>query len=84
MNTEPMAYIATHSCGGWVLVTVDLPERAKDNAKEIAQCIRDGYTIERVTVQAVRTTLTMCECNKARRKQAGQQQELTHLKGGGA
>ena len=77
MDNEPMAYIATHSCGGWVLVTVDLPERAKDNAKEIAQCITDGLTVERVTVQAVRTTLKMCECQRQRRKTADQQQEMT-------
>lgn len=36
---------------GYVMITVDAPDYAKDNAKEIAKVIRQGGTIERVTVE---------------------------------
>lgn len=34
---------------GYVMITVDLPEHAKDNAKEVARVIRQGGSVERVT-----------------------------------
>ena len=54
-NEEVPAYIGRCKCGAIKFTTVDKPEYAKENAKEIAKCIRDGLTIERVTVGDVRT-----------------------------
>jgi hypothetical protein len=53
-DAEPMAYIARAPCGCIKLATVDTPDRAKDNGKQIAACITDGYTVERVTCEYVR------------------------------
>lgn len=36
---------------GYGMVSADIPEMAEDNAKEIAKVIREGGTIERVTVE---------------------------------
>ena len=55
-NEEVPAYIGRCKCGAIRFTCVDKPEYAKDNAKEIAKCIRNGLAIERVTVGYVRTT----------------------------
>jgi hypothetical protein len=56
MSTPPrMAYVAIAACGCTVLATVDRPERAKENASRIAECLRDGLRIEHVTSAWVRT-----------------------------
>lgn len=47
---EHMAYIGRKSCGCVVAAYVDDPERRKDTAKEVASWIRDGLTVEHVTV----------------------------------
>ena len=50
-DATSFCYIATWpACGCIRLVTVDSPEHAKDNAKEIARCIKLGYAVNRVTV----------------------------------
>lgn len=50
-TAEPTKY---HAAGVVVCVTVDRPELAKDNAREIAKWMRDGLTIERVPVEWAR------------------------------
>lgn len=52
------AYIARCKCGcgGIIMATVDRPEHAKDVARDVADAIRDGYTVEHVTVGYVRHT----------------------------
>jgi hypothetical protein len=62
---EPMTYIARKDCGCIVFAGVDTPEMRKENAKEVASCIRDGYTIERVTCQFVRETDWFCPKHRA-------------------
>ena len=53
LDAEIFCYIATWpACGCILFVTIDEPEHAKDNAKEIARCIKAGYSINRVTVAA--------------------------------
>lgn len=52
-------YVAKCKCGcGLIFASVDEPgqsqERRKDTAKEIAELIKDGYTIERMAVAEVR------------------------------
>ena len=60
--SEDMAYIARCKCGGVVMATVDNPDHQKENAKEIARCVRDGLTIERVSVEYVRSKECVLGC----------------------
>lgn len=50
------AYIAKCKCGGLIFAASDRPECRKDNAHDIARLINDGYSIERMTVEEVRTS----------------------------
>jgi Ethanolamine utilization protein EutJ (predicted chaperonin) len=61
------AYIARCKCGcrGIVMCTVDRPEHAVDVAKEVADCIRDGLTVEHVTVGYVHEFGFGCEVENA-------------------
>lgn len=54
---QAMAYIARCKCGcgGVTMAAVDAPEHAEDIALSVAECIRDGDHIERVTVEYVRS-----------------------------
>ena len=49
-----MAYIARRPCGCIVIAIVDEPRHAKDTAKDVAKAIRQGYAVERVTIEVVR------------------------------
>jgi hypothetical protein len=53
-NAAHPAYIGRSPCGCITFATVDTPEHKCIVAKEVAQAMRDGLTIERVTVQFVR------------------------------
>ena len=53
-NADHPAYIGRSPCGCITFATVDMPEHKRTVAKEVAQAMRDGLTIERVTVQFVR------------------------------
>ena len=47
---------------GYGMITVDRPPFAKDNAKEIAKVIREGGTIERVTIEEAKAGFVLyCE-----------------------
>lgn len=60
-------YVArcTCGCGALVFASVDEPgqtmARRADTAKEIANLVRDGYTIERMTVGEVRKSAFGCK-----------------------
>ena len=60
---EPlMAYVAIHkACGQIAEVAVDEPEHAREVAQHVASWIRRGHTVERRTVEDVRTA-SWCEC----------------------
>lgn len=47
-------YVSRCPCGGITFASVDVPERRKDNAKEVAKLIRAGRKIETMTVSEVR------------------------------
>lgn len=66
-SSETPAYIARCKCGcgGIVFAVVDNPERAADTAKKVADCIRDGYAVERATVGTVRSQPFGCQLPKA-------------------
>lgn len=64
MSDATHAYIARtvikskrHPAGTVVCATVDEPQMAQTNAKEIASWVRDGLTIERVPIEWVRKYL---------------------------
>lgn len=61
--TGNMAYIAKRECGCIVMACVDNPEHRRDTAKEVAQAIREGYVIERVSSDFVRENW-FCENHK--------------------
>lgn len=81
---EPMAYVAKAPCGCTKYAGVDVPAAAKDNAREIAWAIKQGYAIERVTCQWVRENWhSECDvCRKPKRtrgRTAPAQQEAMEL-----
>jgi len=45
---------------------MDVPAHGKDNAREVASWIRDGLTVERLGVEAVRAQLHRCTCPAVR------------------
>jgi len=50
-DSEAFCYIATWpACGCIRFVTADEPDMATANAKNIARCVKAGYTVNRVTV----------------------------------
>lgn len=65
-NEEVPCYIARCRCGCGALVfaSVDEPgqskERRKDTAKAIGDLVRKGYSVERLTVGAVRSANWKC------------------------
>ena len=62
---QTMAYVARcPTCERAVVLMVDVPDCRKEHAKEIAQCIRDGYVIERMTVEEARQQPLVCECRQ--------------------
>ncbi len=64
-NENVPAYIARcPKCNGIVMAAVDDGNDRQALAKDIAQAIRDGYTVERVTVGWVRSHANeWCTCD---------------------
>ncbi len=55
-------FVAHCKCGkGLCFASVDLPSRRKDNAKDVAELIRDGYRIENMPLAETRKT-AFCFC----------------------
>lgn len=54
--SDSMCYLATDANGCDLVAIVDNPEHARDVAKEIAACIRDGLSVARITVDQFRTS----------------------------
>ena len=69
--SEVMAYRAVNpTCGHVIGLVVDEPDIMSDKAvnRDIARWLRDGYRLERVTIEEARKSV-MCNC-KAQEKQA--------------
>lgn len=64
-DTTP-AYIARCKCGcgGICLAVVDNPDHAKNVAADVAEAIRDGYAVERSTVEVVRSEPFGCQAKQ--------------------
>lgn len=57
------AYVAFRPCGHPVALMVDDPEDKKETARFVAQAIRDGHRIERVTIERAREIgCVYCKC----------------------
>ena len=72
------SYIAKKPCGCIVMATIDTPGHRKETARVVGQCINQGYRIEHVTAQYVRTHW---ECKRCARKRTVEevQQRLLNL-----
>lgn len=60
------AYLGREACGCVTCVTLDAPTHKREVAKDVAQWLRWGMTVERVTVEAARQAWAVCEHKKAR------------------
>ena len=68
-DLTPCFIAKSPTCGCIAFVAVDLPEYAKDNARSVAQCMRDGLIIEKTTVidfREGRAGKFGCDHNKAK------------------
>jgi len=60
---EPMAYAGRcPHCGHLCAATVDNPDRADRVARTVAQWIREGLTVERLSQDVARSELHACTC----------------------
>lgn len=72
LNDATHAYVGRGKCGHVILLQVDMRDR--DTAKSVAEVIREGGTVDRVTVDAARTMASQfCTCH---RKKPAAQTEL--------
>ncbi len=75
-NENMPAYVARKPCGCMVYMVVDDPADAEDKAKcrdkaiEISKLLRDGLTIERVTVGVARADKTFLNCQHDKPREA--------------
>jgi len=49
---ERVAYVAKCSCGGMVMATTN--DHPKDAARSVAECIKEGYRIETLSIEDAR------------------------------
>jgi len=64
MSTEAfMLYVARHECGKIVAAAVDLPDHKKALAREMADWVRRGDTVERIPNSELPASLKdWCRC----------------------
>jgi len=60
-------YIAQRPCGCIVMAVIDTPSHCEETAKEVAECIKDGLVISRVSVVFVREHWECARHSKARK-----------------
>lgn len=60
MMAEKMAYVARRPCGCLCAAAVDDPEHRRHVDNEVVSWLRDGYPVERMTVEAVREATWTC------------------------
>jgi hypothetical protein len=69
---EPICYVSKKSCGCVTFAAVNEPRIAKDIAKEISACIRNGETISTATCEEVRQMEWKCPTHRKQGKQLEQ------------
>lgn len=70
-SDEPYAYVGRARCGCIRMAVVDDPDRASRVAREVAEAIRAGETVERVACAYVRTMRwTRPDCTEHAKGQA--------------
>lgn len=63
MSDQVYAYVGKcASCGAVRFAAVDRPEDKRQVARDVAEAIRDGFVVERVTVEAARAMPWACTC----------------------
>lgn len=71
MTPEPRderpCWVAYATCGHMIYAAADEPEYAKDNARQVAKLIRDGYRVEKAATSDVRRS-NWCPADCVRRK----------------
>jgi hypothetical protein len=60
MSEVQMAYIGLGACGCLRMAVVDDPAHTRETARQIAMAVKLGETVERVTVEQVRTMPWRC------------------------
>ena len=58
----PEAYVGRAECGCVVAITVNMLDHKRDVAKTVAEWVRDGLSIEGMTIEAVRSSPFGCKC----------------------
>ena len=63
MSDSDKAYIARclDGCGAIIFAAVQSPMANRENAKEVSKLIRDGYTVETLTVAEARPLIGPCK-----------------------
>jgi hypothetical protein len=61
LSGETRCYVGRKDCGCVVAACVDNPEHRRDTARFVADIIKDGLTVETMTVKEVRRCLTVCK-----------------------
>lgn len=64
--SQPCFIALCATCGKIIACVVKLPERAKDNAREVSKWVRAGLTVNTITVSEVHTG-EWCECHRGRK-----------------
>lgn len=64
MSGREFVYIGFKSCGCGVAVCVDDPSHKRETAKTVAGYLREGLTIERVTMAEYPNRFKGCKCDK--------------------
>lgn len=75
IDQETMAYVGRMPCGCAPAVTVDDRESAQYVARDIAEWVRKGWTVERHKVSAIRAGGVISQCVHAAPKLAAPKQE---------
>ena len=64
MSKMRHCYVGRKTCGCIVYVTVDDPNRTAQTGKDVAEAIKLGLTVERMTIDDFKAGRFGCKCNR--------------------